>query len=366
MSHPFGDRIRRHLSRKHGLSQSRLAEGVDLDAAVISAMCRGLRLTGPLARERVLKIIDWFHVQNVLHNRSEADALLIAAKMAPLQVDPADALERRLTERLPEAAHAIDSVFAEASTSAIRQLASHTVDEQLLKARRLFRDARKAFSARDYVQAEDLLREIISIDQDSSSYLGLLGRALVRNAKFEEAIFYLTAALELTQVNTLMYRNNRGIAYRLLGQYGKALDDFKENINKSPKSTTALELRALTWLNLGHLENALQDIDRIVLLKPQDICGHATRSIILRALGDAQGANRELEMSEAIPAQEGGEFYCLAKAYCQHKNDEKALLYLNLAAKMEPRYRNWAPFEPLLEPMAHLPEFREIVKTKVQ
>jgi plasmid maintenance system antidote protein VapI len=55
MSHPFGDLISQHLHRKHGLSQAKLAEGILQPPIVISLMCKGQRLTGPQARQRVLE-----------------------------------------------------------------------------------------------------------------------------------------------------------------------------------------------------------------------------------------------------------------------------------------------------------------------
>lgn len=86
-SHPFGDLITQYLSRKHGLSQSKLAEGILQDPAVISRMCKGERLTGPQARERVVGIIGWFYNQRVLTTVVEANALLEAAGMARLNAN---------------------------------------------------------------------------------------------------------------------------------------------------------------------------------------------------------------------------------------------------------------------------------------
>lgn len=80
MSHPFGDLVTQHLSRRHGLSQNKLAAGICQDPAVISAMCNGRRLSGRQARERVLAILGWLHARAVLSTRAEADALLEAAK----------------------------------------------------------------------------------------------------------------------------------------------------------------------------------------------------------------------------------------------------------------------------------------------
>lgn len=99
MSHPFGDLLSQHLRRKHGLNQSRLAEGILQDPTIIGKMCKGQRLNGPQARERVCAIIDWLRAQNVLSSVSEANGLLAAAGMAPLRSDlPAEqALLAQLT-----------------------------------------------------------------------------------------------------------------------------------------------------------------------------------------------------------------------------------------------------------------------------
>ena len=92
LSHPFGDLLTQHLHRKHGLSQAKLAAGILQDQAVIAKMCKGQRLTGPQARERVLAIVGWLHHNGVLDKSVEANALLSAAGLAPLRdTDPAEA-----------------------------------------------------------------------------------------------------------------------------------------------------------------------------------------------------------------------------------------------------------------------------------
>jgi hypothetical protein len=113
MSHPFGDLVTRYRSRKHGLSQNKLAEGIDQDPAVISAMCNGRRLSGRQARERVLAIIRWFMDREVLATRAEADALLEAAGMARLRPDrPAEAalLNTLFQDRSPSRSDSIEHI----------------------------------------------------------------------------------------------------------------------------------------------------------------------------------------------------------------------------------------------------------------
>ena len=85
MSHPFGDLVQQHLHRKHGLSQAKLAAGILQEPAMITRMCKGQRLTGPQARERVLLVVGWLHLQGVLGQVDEANALLTAAGLAALR-----------------------------------------------------------------------------------------------------------------------------------------------------------------------------------------------------------------------------------------------------------------------------------------
>jgi len=85
MSHPLGDLLTQYLHRKRGLSQAKLAAGILQTPSIISDMSQGKRLSGPQARERVTAIIDWLQQQGAVATLDEANTLLNAAGMAPLQ-----------------------------------------------------------------------------------------------------------------------------------------------------------------------------------------------------------------------------------------------------------------------------------------
>jgi plasmid maintenance system antidote protein VapI len=91
MPHPFGDLLKRYLSRKYGLSQSKLAEAVYVDPAVITRMCQGKGLN----RDRILEIIVWFQKEAVFESVAEANALLQAAGLAELNSDEPREMEIR-------------------------------------------------------------------------------------------------------------------------------------------------------------------------------------------------------------------------------------------------------------------------------
>ena len=104
MSHPFGNLIKRYLSRKHGLSQTKLAKGIYVDPAIITRMCQGKGLT----RDRIVKIILWFHEQAVFESADEANALLQAAGL--VELNPAQSKEMEILCKLREATQQLDRV----------------------------------------------------------------------------------------------------------------------------------------------------------------------------------------------------------------------------------------------------------------
>jgi len=97
---PFGATLSRYLLRNPHLTRDQLALGINQDPAVITDMCKGRRLTGFQARQRVLRIIAWLHEHKALFSLEEADTLLTAADMAPLDPDRPEeaALWRMLTD----------------------------------------------------------------------------------------------------------------------------------------------------------------------------------------------------------------------------------------------------------------------------
>lgn len=100
MSHPFGNMIKKVLSRNHDLNQSKLSQGINCNPALISRMCKGERLSTPSARGHIIRMINWFVENNALESLEEANYLLQTAGLSPLRKD--DLIEANIIKSFPE------------------------------------------------------------------------------------------------------------------------------------------------------------------------------------------------------------------------------------------------------------------------
>jgi predicted ATPase len=134
MSHPFGDLIRQHLHRKQGLSQTKLANGILQMPSVITAMCKGQRLTGPQARERVVAIIRWLQGQGALATLEEANLLLNAAGLSPLHDrTPAEAVLIQTLHPQPQATEDTPHPGSSLSSLLSRRMPRYNLPTQLTR-----------------------------------------------------------------------------------------------------------------------------------------------------------------------------------------------------------------------------------------
>lgn len=108
-SHPFGALLTHHRQRKAGLTQKCLAHQMGCDAAMLARMASGQKdLTGPSGRDRVLRLLAVLIDAGVLHSLSEANALLVAARMHPLYAGFGE--EKALFDALPGSESAVCAI----------------------------------------------------------------------------------------------------------------------------------------------------------------------------------------------------------------------------------------------------------------
>ncbi len=98
MNVDFGNLVKRHIGRKPSILQEHLATASNLRPAVVSAMLKGNKLTGPGARERVRSLIRALWKLEVLDTVAEANELMQSARMSEL--NPNDPTEQDLVRAI--------------------------------------------------------------------------------------------------------------------------------------------------------------------------------------------------------------------------------------------------------------------------
>ena len=89
----FGNHLKQVLSRKRGMTISKLAEGINCDPSLISRMCNGERLSTPTARKHILRIIIWLLDQGIIYDLEDANLLLGSADVDLLKTHKAEEIE---------------------------------------------------------------------------------------------------------------------------------------------------------------------------------------------------------------------------------------------------------------------------------
>ena len=131
----------------------------------------------------------------------------------------------------------------------------------------------------------------------------LQGEIYREQEKLDEALASFDKATELAPQSPAPYQN-RGEIYRQQKKYQKAIEQFNEVLKLQPDFLTTLLHRADAYMADGQLEKSLADLD-VVLEKKQDLVNaHRLRAAILANLGRLNDAIEEQEkLSAAVPGK---------------------------------------------------------------
>jgi len=134
-------------------------------------------------------------------------------------------------------------------------------------------------------EAENLYRLVLKDDPDNFNALHLLGVTLSEQAKYQDAIEYITRALQFGKNSHLVY-SNLGVAYRGIGQETLALEAFNKALLLNPVYAPALSNRGLCYNQLGESTKALEDLKTAIDLYPPYFYAHNNLGLVYKALHD--------------------------------------------------------------------------------
>jgi tetratricopeptide (TPR) repeat protein/transglutaminase-like putative cysteine protease len=193
------------------------------------------------------------------------------------------------------------------------------------------------------------------------------------NAPVDQRVAACTAVIqagEETPQSLALAFSNRGHAYRIKGDYARALQDFNEAIRRVPNLATAFNGRGLTWgamqdyeraiadfneaighaptfavalvnranvyRTAGRTEQAMHDYDEALRLDPTLVFAYLSRGRAHRIAGNAERALADFD--DAIRLKRDNAFAWAERCYTQAVANEnhKALESCNEALKLKP------------------------------
>lgn len=165
-----------------------------------------------------------------------------------------------------------------------------------------------------------------------------LNRAMMRidKADFEGAIADYDKAIELDGQNAIFY-TRRGEVWRLQGNLNKALADHNRSISLKP-SDENYNNRALTYKDMGKLDEAKADCSEAIILNPSFPQAYINRGLIRRLQGDLGGSLVDLNKAVALAPRSPTPLVYRGDVYREMGDLARAFADFNEAVRIVPDY----------------------------
>ncbi|MDO8289471.1 MAG: tetratricopeptide repeat protein [Parvibaculum sp.] len=124
-----------------------------------------------------------------------------------------------------------------------------------------------------------------------------------RSGDMKAAVTFCTRAIasgELTGDELIGAYINRGVAFRNLGEYQRAVTDYSAALKYAPDDAMIYANRANARRELGELKSALADADRAVSLDATRPASFYTRGAVLEAAGRYDNARKDYMMALSL------------------------------------------------------------------
>jgi tetratricopeptide (TPR) repeat protein len=132
------------------------------------------------------------------------------------------------------------------------------------------------------------------------------------------------------------HRTELGFTYFTVGDYRAALDQLSDAISLDENYLPAYLSRGYVHVELGRLDEALSDFQKVKELAPEDFRGHLNTGIVFRELGMFVEAVAELERARSLAANSSDIYYHLALTYEAMGEMASALSVLDRALELDP------------------------------
>lgn len=132
--------------------------------------------------------------------------------------------------------------------------------------------------------------------------------------------------------------NNRGAAYRNLGEYEQAIADLNHAITLNPEYTDAFLNRGNAYAGSGNYEQAIADLDRAININPNFAIAFNNRGAYYNEIREYEQAIADLDQAIKLNPKMAEAFANRGNSYYSQGEFEQALVDYNTAIILKPDY----------------------------
>ncbi len=153
--------------------------------------------------------------------------------------------------------------------------------------------------------------EIIRAGQDTPQRLAVAfnnrGVAYRLKGEYDRALEDCNASIRLDPSSATFY-HNRGIIYRIKREFDRAIKEFDQAISLDGNFPAAYHNRALAYANKGEHDRALADFDTALRFNARDANALYGRGLARQRKGDIQAGTADIAAAKAINPYIAAEF----------------------------------------------------------
>ena len=184
-------------------------------------------------------------------------------------------------------------------------------------------------------------------------------------ANLNTAITKLTKIIELDPKNAKAYYD-RGITWREMGEYEKAIADYTKAIQINPEYAKAYNSRGLAWKKQGNYDKAIADYTKAIEINPRDPIFYNNRGFAWEDKGDYERAIADCTKAIEIDQNYAEAYNKLAwlKATCPDGTYRDGVQTVELAKKAVELKETYYTLGTLAAAYAEAGRFQDAIKTQ--
>ncbi len=183
--------------------------------------------------------------------------------------------------------------------------------------------------------AIDLLNKAVKLFPEQPSYLNALGRAYRKASAWKDAVFYYEQAIKLNPLSVETYMELGDIFFEQK-LFKKAAGFYESAVKLKPDSLELYNNLGRTYVEIDDKQKAIKCYEKIVQIKPDIVEAFFCLGLFNCEIGNIKKAVEYYEKAIKISPEHPGAYSCLGNIYLLAGNRRKAIEYFEKAINVNP------------------------------